>query len=302
MPNSPLWQNTHPGEEYKNATKTDIRPATITSSHDELQKALADDLTLLPPASLGYNNNNDPVKHHANGAQSPRVDGKTNGVRMVLNRRLSGIVHGTSSNTAPSTGRGAAGQARTTTNAMHPRGVGGESQSDCHVTPRDATPVVHASYPQQLGSPALAAKPSTEDINQESRSRGMFSGLSRKGSKLLRRARGPSKSDTELPDTRPSPTFSPILPIMPSSPPATLTLSPTMFPAYGPNGAMNSPNLNSLPKPASTTSLTMSESGSTPASPRVSGGKTPTSLMSPRTKKLDDLMKAFMTLDKDHER
>jgi len=280
--------------------KTENQSIRRQPSRDKLQKSTADELLLLPPASLGYNGNNGTVKPPSSGPQTLRADVKTNGVQMVLNRRISGLVGGTSRSKTQSTGQNAPSQLQAATNGTHTRGppplssnIGQDNM------PKDAASSAQTSATRIQEYPALAAKLSSEDIQQESRSKGMLSGLHRKGSKLLRRARGGSKSDTELAEARPSPTFSPILPTLPSSPPAPLTLSPM----FSVKGAMGTPGPSALLKGASMTNLSIPESVSAPSSPRVSGSRTPTSLMSPKaSKRMDELMKAFVTLDKDHER
>lgn len=305
IPSSPLWQNTQAGGEYGHAIKTETRPMEPRPSHNGSHKPTADDLMLLPPASLNYHGHNETVKPPPpSSAQDPqpRVDGKTNGLRMVLNRRLSGRVNSTNNNGTRSTGQDTPSQLRAATNGTHARTGPSLPRPEQDILLGSAASSAQILGTRSQAPSALAAKPSSEDIQQESRSKGMLSGLHRKGSKLLRRARGASRSDTELPDTRASPVFSPILPTLPSSPPAPMTLSP-IFPAYSPNGAFGSPGVGPLPRGASMSNLSIPDSASAPPSPRVKGSRTPTSLMSPKEiKKMDVLMQAFMTLDKDHER
>jgi len=302
MPSSPLWQNTQAGDEHGHTTKPENRPMDTRPSHNGSFKSTADDLLLLPPASLNYNGHNETVKHPSGSAQDPRprVDGKTNGVRMVLNRRLSGLVNSTSNNSTHPTGQDTPSQLRAAANGSHARTAPSLSHPEQDMMLGSAASSARTPGTRTQGSSGLVAKPSTDDIQQESRSKGMLSGLHRKGSKLLRRARGASRSDSELPDTGAPPIFSPILPTLPSSPPAPITLSP-IFPPYSPNAAMSSPRVGASLKGASMTNLSIPESVSAPSSPRVSGSRTP--IMSPKaSKRLDELMKAFMTLDKDHER
>jgi hypothetical protein len=139
------------------------------------------------------------------------------------------------------------------------------------------------------------------DNGDHKKQKSVLSGLSRKGSTFLKRARvGSEKEDaTKHNVTLPSPKMPALTP---GSPLTLSTLSPSSPMARVATSSVTSSPMV-LPGSASPSNFSMLPDGAgAPISPKI-GGKTPGGLLgSPKKKKLDDLMAAYVVLEKDHER
>ena len=299
VPSSPLARSIQPPEnENSRGTNGTIR------QQEGRDIALDDELLPLPASSMSYDAGKKDLSPQDARPQGPIPEGKVYGTGVLLSaphrhgQSVSGSMGAPATTNPARSGHPHSQQIGTSlSNGRQPSG--GLSNNTYLANGSSITPSTLTTRASQI--PMLDTD--TGDGPQvPGRTKGMLSGLTRKSSTFLKRARGSGKQEEQLKLVTASPSgLAP--PMVPSSPLVNSALSP-LSPRGLLGSAGNSPSIGPLPKAVSITGLSMgSELNTTPGSPRI-GLKSPGLLGSPRSKKkqVDELMAAFSLLDKDHER
>jgi len=299
VPSSPLARSIQPPEnENSHAPDGTIR------QYGGRDISLDDDLLPLPASSMSYDAIEKELSQRDPRSQAPIPDGKLYGTGVVLSAPPKHEQSVARTNGAPVT----ATPGRSEHNPSQQVGASSLHSRQTSILPSDPRAVALSPStvsltlaPRTSRTPMLDTS-AVDEPQATGRTKGMLSGLTRKSSTFLKRARGSSKQEEQLKVVTASPSgLAP--PMIPSSPLVSSVLSP-LSPRAPMSPATSSPSMGPLPKAVSIASLSMGpDLNNTPGSPRI-GLKSPGLLGSPRSKKkaVDELMAAFALLEKDHER
>ena len=299
VPSSPLAKSIQPpGPENSRVMNGTIRQQAARDI------TLDDELPPLPASSMSYDAGKKELSPQDVRPQGPIPEGKVYGTGVLLSaphrhgQSVSGMNGAPAAANPARSGHPPSQQIGTglINGRQPPNGPPNNLDLTAGPTMAPSTLTARASQIPMLDTDAV------DGSQAVGRTKGMLSGLTRKSSTFLKRARGSNKQEDQLKLVTASPSgLAP--PVVPSSPLVNSALSP-LSPRGLLSSAGSSPSMGPLPKAVSIAGLSMGPGlDNAPGSPRI-GLRSPGLLGSPRSKKkqVDELMAAFFLLDKDYER